>query len=68
MGKIEKGVQCSVAECSGKASRSISVSSASGSNLKISAEGRRAYLCEVHFKEWKKQTKKSRELDRLRYG
>ncbi len=28
-------------------------------------EGRRAHLCRAHYKEWKKGTKKDRELRRL---
>jgi len=38
-----------------------------GSSLKVSTEQRKAYLCDDHFKQWKKETKKAREVDRLRF-
>jgi hypothetical protein len=67
MGKVGKGVKCSVTGCANSAERSISRDQVGKSNLRVSGE-RRAFLCHDHYKEWKKETKKDRELDRARFG
>ncbi len=67
LGKVQKGVICSVIDCNNEAIRSLGRDKFSASDLKLK-EGRRVYLCEHHYKVWKKETKKMRELDRLRYG
>lgn len=68
MGKVDKGVSCSVQGCKNSAERSISRTQIGGSDLKVSGEGRRAYLCREHYKQWKKATKDSRDLERTRFG
>ncbi len=68
MGKVDKGVSCSVQGCKNSAERSISRNQIGGSDLKVSGEGRRAYLCHDHYKQWKKATKDSRDLERTRFG
>ena len=68
MGKVDKGVSCSVQSCKNSAERSISRNQIGGSDLKVSGAGRRAYLCHEHYKQWKKTTKDSRELERARFG
>ncbi|MHB1909506.1 MAG: hypothetical protein ACYCQJ_11660 [Nitrososphaerales archaeon] len=67
MGKIEKGVKCSVTGCSQDAERSMSRNQLGNSGLSVSSD-RRAFLCHEHYKTWKKNTKKQRELDRARFG
>ncbi len=67
MGKVERGVKCSVEGCGGDAERSISMDKVLGTGLKVMGEGRRVYLCSQHYKAWKKATKKDRELDRARF-
>ena len=67
MGKVDKGVSCSVIGCSNKAVRSLSRSEMGGSGLSVGGEGRRAYLCHDHYKAWKKATKKSKTLERSRW-
>lgn len=66
MGKIEKGVNCSVSGCKNQAERSISRDQLSGSGLSVPGD-RRAYLCHDHYKVFKKATKKDRDLDRVRF-
>ena len=66
MGKVGKGVNCSVSDCKNAAERSISRDQLGTSGLKVSGE-RRAFLCHDHYKIWKKATKKDRELDRVRF-
>ena len=66
MGKVAKGVTCSVDGCEGRAVKSISAEKV-GAILKISVSGGRAYLCEKHYKEYKKRTKEERRIERWRY-
>jgi len=66
LGKVERGVKCSVDGCGADAERSLSRDKVSG--LKVVGEGRRVYLCSQHYKAWKKATKKERELDRVRFA
>ncbi len=67
MGKVDKGVACSVTGCTNSAMRSLSRTVMGGSGLSIGAEGRRVYLCHQHYKTWKKATKKSKSLERARW-
>ncbi|MCL5067330.1 MAG: hypothetical protein M1368_03125, partial [Thaumarchaeota archaeon] len=66
LGKVGKGVNCSVTGCTSPAERSISREQIGASGLSISGE-RRAFLCHEHYKVWKKATKKDRDLDRVRF-
>jgi hypothetical protein len=66
MGKIGKGVNCSVSGCKNPAERSLSRDQLSGSGLNVAGD-RRVYLCHEHYKVYKKATKKDRELDRVRF-
>ncbi|HXQ93121.1 MAG TPA: hypothetical protein VN739_08955, partial [Nitrososphaerales archaeon] len=59
LGKIGKGVSCSVTGCKNPAERSISRDQMGGSGLSVSGD-RRVYLCHEHYKVWKKTTKKDR--------
>ncbi len=67
MGRIEKGVKCSVSGCGKDAVRSIAAGKVTAAGLKIGAE-RRAYLCKEHYKEFKKATKKDRTMEKWRYS
>ncbi|MFQ6095060.1 MAG: hypothetical protein ACE5NN_02840 [Candidatus Bathyarchaeia archaeon] len=66
MGRIDKGVKCSVIGCDGNAVRSLSTDKVAAAGLKVN-EGRHAYLCKDHYKEYKKATKKSRMLEKWRH-
>ncbi len=67
MGKIGKGVKCSVSNCEKETIRSIAASKVTAAGLKIDVE-RRAYLCKEHYKEYKKATKKDRTLEKWRHS
>ena len=67
LGRVDKGVGCSVTGCGNQAEWSISRGETGGSGLSLSGEGRRVYLCRDHYKVWKKATKKSRNLERSRW-
>lgn len=66
MGKISKGVKCTVSGCERDAIRSISTQKAKSAGLKV--EGKRSYLCEEHYREYKKGSKKERRIEKLRFG
>jgi hypothetical protein len=68
MGRVDKGVSCSVSGCENKAERSMSGSKASmAPDMGLNAS-KRVYLCHEHYKEWKKATKEDRENERARWG
>jgi hypothetical protein len=66
LGRIDKGVKCSVSGCEKDAIRSIAAGKVTAAGLKIDVE-RRAYLCKEHYKEFKKATKKDRTLEKWRH-
>jgi len=66
LGRVSKGVKCSVARCEKPAFRSIAASKATAAGLRVGG-GRRAYLCKEHYKEYKKKTKKDKMLEKWRY-
>ena len=66
LGRVDKGAKCSVSGCGSVAVRSISAEKVKSAGLRISSE-KRAYLCKGHYKEYKKRTKKDKELERMRY-
>lgn len=66
MGRIDKGVKCSVAGCGIEAVRSISADKVKLAGFKVGSE-KRAYLCKEHYKQYKKKTKKDKKLEKLRY-
>ncbi len=66
MGRIGKGVKCSVSGCSNEAARSISADKVKTAGLKVGNE-KRAYLCKEHYKDFKKKTKKDKQLEKMRF-
>jgi hypothetical protein len=66
LGRVAKGVKCSVSGCGGDAVRSLSAEKVRVAGLKVGSE-RRAYLCKEHYKEYKKKTKKDKQLEQWRY-
>jgi thymidine kinase len=68
LGRIDKGVKCSVSGCSRDAVRSLSMEKAKSAGLNVGGSEKRAYLCKEHYKEFKKKTKKAKTLDKWRYN
>ncbi|MEM2855705.1 MAG: hypothetical protein QW416_01195 [Candidatus Nitrosocaldaceae archaeon] len=67
MGKVSKGVSCSVEGCSENAVRSLDAAKVRQAGLDITTS-KRAYLCNEHYKQWKKEMKHSNSDDlSLRY-
>ncbi|MEM2759925.1 MAG: hypothetical protein QXU32_03730 [Nitrososphaerales archaeon] len=69
MGKISKGVNCSVNGCSNAAVRSLNTNRVKEAGLDVSSGSKQSYLCREHYKQWKKEMKQSDRDDvALRYG
>jgi len=69
LGKVKKGQECSIIGCSKTAIRSISPSYAdvlSKAGLNVKGGHGRIYLCEEHYKAFKKLRKKDAMLERWR--
>ncbi|MEM1554446.1 MAG: hypothetical protein QXJ72_06170 [Thermoproteota archaeon] len=67
MGKVDKGIDCSVEGCLNKAVRSLAFKKASEAGLKLKKESRRAYLCEDHYREFKKARRSMDKIERMRW-
>ena len=68
MGRIDKGVNCSIQGCDETAQRSMSGSKASMAlNMDLDSTSKRIYLCKTHYREWKKASKNERENERARW-
>ncbi len=67
MGRVAKGVKCTVTGCDKDAVRSLPADKVTATGLKV-GETRRAYLCKEHYKEFKKETKTERKLEKWRHG
>ncbi len=66
LGKIDKGQKCTVRNCKNEAVRSVSVPKAKAAGLEV--DGKNAYVCEEHYKEFKKGNKKSDQIEKWRFG
>jgi hypothetical protein len=66
LGRVAKGVKCSVVGCDRDAVRSLSRDKVSAAGLKVDG-ARRSYLCRLHYKEYKKGTKKDKMLEQWRF-
>ncbi len=64
-GNEEPAETCVVPGCGAPAVRHLALSEARRAFPKLPEKGRRAPLCRDHYREWKKETKESRKLDRL---
>jgi hypothetical protein len=67
LGRIDKGAKCSVTGCGKDAVRSISADKVKTAGLRIGDE-KRSYLCKEHYKEYKKKTKKEKQVEKWRYS
>lgn len=65
LGRIEKGEKCTV--CGKEAIRSLPVDKVKAAGLNGGNE-KRAYLCKDHYKDYKKKTKKDKQLDKWRFS
>jgi len=74
LGKVKKGVTCSIASCEKEAIKSLSLKRISNSlknaglKLKDYKKKRRIYLCNVHYKTVKKDLRSEAKIEKIRYG
>ena len=67
MGIIAKGGKCHVSGCDDIGVRSINTAKVEDAGLHVSSSRKKSVLCKIHYKEWKKETKDDRSLERARY-
>ena len=67
MGVVSKGAKCNVDGCDANGSRSLNGKKVEDAGLHVAYSGKKAVLCKAHYKEWKKETKDDRDLERARY-
>lgn len=70
MGKIGKGVKCSVKGCNNPAIKAVSIIQLKEAKVDLDFEegGSNVYLCKEHYKYAKKFLRKLRRLEKWRYG
>ena len=67
MGVIAKGAKCNVEGCSDEGARSLNTAKVENAGLRVTSSGKKTVLCKKHYKEWKKESKEDRDLERARY-
>ena len=67
MGLVAKGAKCDVDGCNNDGARSLNSSKVENAGLRLKSSKKAAVLCKEHYKEWKKETKEDREIERARY-
>ncbi len=67
MGIVSKGAKCSVDGCDQNGARSLNTVKVENAGLRVTSVGKKSVLCKEHYKEWKKESKDDRELERARY-
>ncbi len=67
LGRINKGVKCSVSGCGMDAVRSLSTEKVRSAGLNVGSSEKRVYVCREHYKTFKKKTKKDKTIDKWRY-
>ncbi len=67
MGVIAKGAKCNVDGCTNDGARSLNTAKVENAGLKVNSTGKKAVLCKPHYKEYKKESKDDRALERARY-
>ena len=67
MGIIAKGAKCNVDGCTNDGARSLNTARVETAGLKVNSTGKKTVLCKPHYKEYKKESKDDRALERARY-
>jgi len=67
MGVVSKGAKCNVEGCENDGARSINTTKVENASLRVNSTGKKSVLCKEHYKEYKKESKDDRELERSRY-
>ena len=67
MGVVSKGAKCNVDGCDNGGARSLNTVKVEGAGIRVSSVGKKSVLCKEHYKEWKKESKDDRDLERARF-
>ncbi|MEK0339966.1 MAG: hypothetical protein QQN46_07075 [Nitrosopumilus sp.] len=67
MGLVSKGAKCNVDGCDQDGTRSLNTVKVERAGLRVTSSGKKSVLCKTHYKEWKKESKEDRDLERARY-
>ena len=67
MGLVSKGAKCNVDGCDQDGTRSLNTVKVERAGLLVNSSGKKSVLCKTHYKEWKKESKEDRDLERARY-
>ena len=67
MGVVNKGAKCDVDGCDEDGIRPLNPQKIDYAGPRLNSSGKNSVLCRQHYKEWKKETKDERELERARY-
>ena len=67
MGIISKGAKCNVEGCDNDGVRSLNTTKVENAGLRVNSAGKKTVLCKGHYKEWKKESKDDRDLERARF-
>ena len=68
MGIVSKGAKCNVNGCEKEGARSLNTAKVETAGLHVSSVGKKSVLCKDHYKEWKKESKDDRDLERARFN
>ncbi|HJJ21167.1 MAG: hypothetical protein MT334_02940 [Candidatus Nitrosopumilus limneticus] len=68
MGVVSKGAKCNVDACENDGARSLNTGKVENAGLKVNSKGKKTILCKDHYKEWKKESKDDRDLERARFS
>ncbi|HUT05371.1 MAG TPA: hypothetical protein VMW74_01600 [Nitrosopumilaceae archaeon] len=67
MGVVSKGAKCNVEGCDNDGARSINTAKVENAKLRVTEAGKKSVLCKEHYKEYKKESKDDRDLERARF-
>ena len=68
MGIVSKGAPCNVDGCDQDGARSLNTAKVENAGLRVNSKGKKTILCKDHYKEWKKESKDDRDLERARFS
>ena len=68
VGIVSKGAKCNVEGCDQDGARSINTTKVENAGLRVNSTGKKTALCKDHYKEWKKESKDDRSLERARFN
>ncbi len=67
MGLVAKGAKCNVDQCEQDGTRSLNTRKVESAGLRVSTSNKKSILCKEHYKEYKKESKDDRGLERARF-